>query len=328
MGRKFIRVLIVLSLLIVLAGGSGAVWLYTQFNQPGPLGDDTTVIIERGNGLKAIARQLQANGIIESALAFEFGARFVGTVNDLQAGEFVIKTALSAREVLGVLRSGKTVLRRITIAEGLTVAQIIEQIATIDGMTGDVFFAHPPEGSLLPETYFFSYGEDRQDMIGQMRQGMTNLLSELWLARVPDLPLKTPFEALILASIVEKETGVAEERSRVAGVFLNRLRRKMRLQSDPTVSYGLTNGDYVLGRALSKADLKKPTDYNTYVIRGLPPGPIANPGRAALEAVLLSPVLGKDLYFVADGSGGHAFAETLAGHNRNVRKWRKLQKSK
>jgi UPF0755 protein len=328
MGHKFFRILIVLCLLIGLAGGGGAVWVYAQFSRPGPSAADVTVIIERGQGLKSITRQLQTAGIIESALALEIGARFMGTGNDLQAGEFVIKAALSARDVLDVLRSGKTVLRRFTIAEGLTVSQVIEQIGTIEGMSGDLFFGHPPEGSLLPETYFFSYGADRQDIILQMRQGMTKLLSDLWSDRIDGLPLKTPHEALILASIVERETGVAEERSRVAGVFLNRLRRKMRLQSDPTVSYGVTNGEYVLGRPLSKADLKKPTVYNTYVIKALPPGPIANPGRAALEAVLLSPVLGKDLYFVADGSGGHAFAETLAGHNRNVRKWRKIQKAK
>ncbi len=326
MGRKLVLIALAVVLLLSIAAGGAAYWVKSQYTAPGALFTDVTMIIERGSGLKSIARQLQKEGVIANAIAFEIGARYSGPVNDLHAGEFAFKAHTSPQEVLAVLKSGKTVLRRFTIAEGLTTKQILEQINDLEGLKGDIYFAPPPEGALLPETYFFSYGEDRQDIVRRMQLGMNKLLHDLWQTRAPDLPLKTPEQALVLASIVEKETGMPEERAHVAAVFINRLRIKMRLQSDPTVAYGITQGMYVLDRPLSKADLKQKTDYNTYIIRGLPPGPIASPGREALKAVM-HPAVSQDFYFVADGTGGHAFAKTLSEHNRNVRKWRKLQKS-
>ena len=193
----------------------------------------------------------------------------------------------------------------------------------MDGLTGTID-ARPLEGALLPETYHYSWGDGRPELIARMRRNMAQVLAELWPGRQSDLPLKTPGEALILASIVEKETAIATERRRVAAVFVNRLRRGMRLQSDPTVVYGVTGGTGRLARALNRQDLAKPTLYNTYRIDGLPPTPIANPGRASIEAVL-NPLTTAELYFVADGSGGHAFAKTLAEHNKNVRRWRRLR---
>ena len=208
MGRWLIKGLIVVVLLAVLAGGGSTLWVYTQFTRPGPHEIDATLIIKPGSGLKSIARQLQAGGVVKNAIAFELGARLSGEVNDLHAGEFVFKAGISARETLAVLKVGKTVLRRFTIVEGFTTAQIIEQISTIEGLSGEVYFANPSEGALLPETYFFSYGEDRQDVVERMRLGMTDVLNDLWDVRAENLPFKTPQEALILASIVEKETGV------------------------------------------------------------------------------------------------------------------------
>lgn len=309
---------------VVLGAGGVFLWGKHQFDAPGPLLEERAVIVASGSGLNKIASQLEDNGIIKDGVIFEAGARLTDEDGSLKAGEFVFPQGVSARTALSIIRSGKTRLRRFTIAEGLTTQQVVDLIATLEGLTGTIYFSIPPEGSLLPETYYFSYGEDRQNVITRMAKGMNNLVAKLWAARVPDLPLQSPDEAIILASIVEKETGVAGERARVAAVFINRLRKRMRLQSDPTVAYGITRGHVRLDRALTRRDLKAETPYNTYTIDGLPPGPIANPGRAALEAVL-HPAQSDELYFVADGTGGHAFANTLEEHNRNVRKWRKIR---
>ncbi|MCH8835131.1 MAG: endolytic transglycosylase MltG, partial [Proteobacteria bacterium] len=228
-------------------------------------------------------------------------------------------------QVVALLQSGKTVVRRLTVAEGLTTTQVLAQLNRTEGLAGDLP-SPPGEGTLLPETYHFSYGERRDAMVARMRAAMDETLARLWDSRAPGLPLKSPREALILASIVEKETALPEERSRIAAVFLNRLGKGMRLQSDPTVAYALTGGRGPLGRPLSRADLKTPSPFNTYLIDGLPPGPVSNPGRAAMAAVL-DPVATEDFYFVADGTGGHVFARTLGEHNRNVVRWRKFQKN-
>jgi UPF0755 protein len=233
--------------------------------------------------------------------------------------------------VLDKLVAGDVVLRQVTIPEGLTTAQVLDLLAGVDGLEGTISMP-PSEGSLLPETYDYTLGDTREMLIERMRKGMDSLIAELWPKRAAELPLKSPEEAVILASIVEKETGIPAERPRVAAVFVNRLKRGMPLQSDPTVIYGLTrgkvasvaNGEGILGRKLIRADLDLDNPYNTYRILGLPPGPIANPGRASLEAVLNPPAT-TELYFVADGTGGHAFASTLEEHNRNVARWRKLQ---
>lgn len=323
MGKRFLQFAVLVIILALLAGGGVAGWVYSEFTRPGPLERDTAVVVPSGGGVKSIASILSSHDVVRNALVFEWGARFSGDAAKLRAGEFSFPAGISAREVMAILKSGKTVQRRLTVAEGLSSSQIVAQLNGTDGLRG-ILMVTPREGSLLPETYYFSYGDERQGIIDRMQQDMAAVVRDLWAGRQADLPLASPEEAIILASIVEKETGVAAERPRVAAVFINRLRLGMRLQSDPTVVYGITGTGEPLGRSLSKADLKAPTAYNTYVIDGLPPEPIANPGFAALKAVL-HPAVSNDLYFVADGTGGHAFAETLEQHNRNVRKWRKIQ---
>jgi len=229
------------------------------------------------------------------------------------------------KEVAELIASGVTLVHRITVPEGLASAEIVTLLMDAEALEGDISEV-PPDGALLPETYHFHRGDARTEILDRMRQSMTEALAEAWEKRAENLPLKSPQEALVLAAIVEKETGVDRERALVAGVFVNRLRKGMPLQSDPTVVYGITLGAAPLGRALTRKDLAKPTPYNTYQINGLPPGPIANPGRAALEAAV-NPAETEFFYFVADGNGGHAFAKTLAEHNRNVAKWRKHQRS-
>jgi UPF0755 protein len=250
--------------------------------------------------------------------------RLLGSAHDLKAGEFAFPAAVSMRGALEILDRGETVARWLTVAEGLTSSEVVALVAAAEGLSGEPGPV-PLEGSLLPETYHYSRDDDRAALIGRMQSDMQAVLAELWPKRAEGLPIKTPEEAVILASIVEKETGVAEERPLVASVFVNRLKRGMRLQSDPTVVYGITLGKAPLGRQLIFRDLDTPTPYNTYTNGGLPPGPIANPGRAALEAVL-NPAETRYLYFVADGTGGHAFAKTLQEHNNNVAKWRKIQR--
>lgn len=301
------------------------VWAYAQFVRPGPLAAPKTVIVPRGAGLDAIAAQLAAAGVLADPLVFRVGAWLSGRDKSLRAGEYLFAARVSPRQAVALLQSGKTVVRRLTVAEGLTTTQVLAQLNRTVGLEGDLP-SPPGDGTLLPETYHFSYGERRDAMVTRMRAAMDETLARLWDSRAPGLPLKSPREALILASIVEKETALPEERSRIAAVFLNRLAKGMRLQSDPTVAYALTGGLGPLGRPLSRADLKTPSPFNTYLIDGLPPGPVCNPGRAAMAAVL-NPVATEDLYFVADGTGGHVFARTLGEHNRNVVRWRKFQEN-
>ena len=320
-------VLRLLTLLIILGIGltaGAAYWGWSRFHEPGPAGAETTVVIERGLGVRAIGQRLADAGIITDPLVFAAGVRVYGEGRPLQAGEYLFPARLSMRQVMEQMIDGATVVHRLTVPEGLTVAEICALVAAAPDLTGDMPAAKPAEGALLPETYFYAKGDTREDLLKRMEKAMQDTLAELWPARDPKLPLTTKDEVVILASIVEKETGVAGERPRVASVFFNRLDQGMPLQSDPTVIYAITDGQKPLGRALTKADLQAADPYNTYVNTGLPPGPIANPGRASLEAVL-NPDSTKDLYFVADGSGGHAFAETLDEHNKNVAAWRKLQ---
>lgn len=326
MGKLILKIS-VLTIVLGLLGLGGIIgWGYSEFTRPGPLVRDTVVVVPSGRGVKSIAQLLAGKDVIRNAQVFEFGARVMDDAGRLRAGEFSFPVAASARDVVQILKAGKTVQRRLTVAEGLSSRQIVAQLNGTDGL-GGVIMVTPPEGTLLPETYYFSYGDSRTDIVERMQQDMRKTVAQLWQERANGLPLKSVNEAVVLASIVEKETGITAERPRVAAVFINRLRRGMRLQSDPTVAYGLIENGEPVGRPLSKADLRNPTPYNTYVIDGLPPGPIANPGLASLQAVL-HPMKTKDLYFVADGSGGHAFAETLDEHNANVRRWRKIQAQK
>jgi len=323
------RVLFGVVALSILAAATMAglgLWGYNRFHAPGPSAAETTVVIPRGASLAEIGERLYEAGVVDNPTLFQLGARLLARDRGVQAGEYSFPARASAGDALAAIIEGRTLKRRFTVAEGLSVAAVIALVATADGLAGEL----PPdigqlaEGSLLPDTYFFSLGDRRADIVLRMAAAMRETLAELWTLRASGLPLDGPEEVTILASIVEKETGVPAERPRIARVFLNRLSRGIALQSDPTVIYALTQGKMELGRALTRADLAAESPYNTYINPGLPPGPIGNPGRAALEAVL-HPAEGAELYFVADGSGGHAFAATLAEHNRNVAKWRELQ---
>jgi UPF0755 protein len=301
-------------------------YLYTQFVKPGPLAGDQVLIIPRGSGVDAIARLLQSSGVIEDEVIFRLGARTLGREKPLLAGEYEFPKGSSAREAMEILQSGKTVVRRLTIPEGLTSQEILDRLAKTEGLFGAITI-HPADGELLPETYHFSYGDQRNEMVRRMQTAMRDTLADLWKRRPQDSSYETVKSLVTMASIVEKETARPDERPRVAGVFVNRLKNGMRLQSDPTVVYALTAGKTSFERALTRADLETVSPYNTYLNGGLPPGPIANPGRASLEAAL-KPAESGDLYFVADGTGGHAFARTLAEHNQNVARWRALMKNK
>lgn len=327
--RRLFLFAIALTLVGAIAAGSAWWWADRTFESPGPLAAETTVIVPKGAGLARIAGHLAEAGVIAEdelhRLVFTLGVKASGKAASLHAGEYRFPAGASMAEVLDILAAGKVVVRSLTIAEGLTSPEVLALVAAAEALEGELP-EPPPTGTLLPETYHYSYGDSRGAVVERMRRSMDKTLAELWAARAEGLPLKTPAEAVVLASIVEKETGVAAERPRVAAVFVNRLRKGMRLQSDPTVIYGLAPETGDLGRPLTRRDLESDTPYNTYVIDRLPPSPIANPGRAAIEAVLNPPET-DEFYFVADGTGGHAFARTLAEHNRNVAKWRRLQRA-
>ena len=308
---------------LIVAGG-GFFYVKSQAMQPGPHDADTRVVIEPGSGVTTIADNLVREGVVSNALVFRLWARARDQHRRLRAGEFAVPAQASIDEVLKQLVSGKTVVRKLTLPEGLTVTEALILIQDAEGLKGPIT-AIPDEGWLLPETYHYSWGDERVDMVLNMSVAMEDAVSAAWAKRPKDFILKSPLKLLTLASIVEKETAVAEERPMIAAVFLNRLNKGMRLQSDPTVVYALTEGSGPLGRALTRDDLKTDSPYNTYQVKGLPPGPIALAGLASLASVV-NPATTDALYFVADGAGGHVFAKTLKEHNRNVANWRKLKR--
>lgn len=314
-----------LAVLIVVVAVAG--WIAWSYSGPGPAaraGDSTIVILERGSGMGRIARQLEDAGVIRSRATFIAAAKLSGAATTLKAGEYEFASRSSAARVLSDIRAGKVVRHFVTVPEGWTSEMAVEAVMRSPVLTGTV--AVPPEGAILPDTYQVHRGDSREQVIQRMRDAQTQLVRELWPTRQQGLPFSTPEEAVTLASIVEKETGLAAERPRIAAVFVNRLRQGMRLESDPTIIYGVSRGR-PLGRGIRASELATPTPYNTYRINGLPPTPIANPGRASLEAVL-DPPESDELFFVADGAGGHVFASSYADHLRNVARWRVVERER
>jgi UPF0755 protein len=317
---SFVFVLVVLALAFYLGK--------REFEGPGPTATAETVLIKPNTGVREIASLLESQGLISDARIFLVGLRVHGADGKLKAGEYEIKAGASMREIMELLESGRSVLYSLTIPEGLTVAQVFDRIANTPELSGEMPGELPPEGSLAADTLRFTRGLSRQEVVAKLKADQEQLVRSIWERRAPDLPIEDIDEFITLASIVEKETGRADERSRVAGVFINRLRAGMRLQSDPTVIYGIFGGaGKPADRPIYRSDLEKETPYNTYRVAGLPPTPIAIPGRASLEAVA-NPSRTDELYFVADGTGGHVFATTLKEHNENVARWRRIERER
>lgn len=317
----------IITVLIILMIGVGAAYVYGKqlIEAVGPLKEDKIVNIPARAGKRDIADILQREGVIDvNPWAFIGGVFALKASSELKPGEYWFQKNASLRDVIGTIVEGKVVQHAVTIPEGLTSEQIVARLSDNDIFAGSVK-EMPREGTLLPETYKFPRGTTREQVVQRMQQTQKRVLAEIWERRSPDIPVKTPEQLITLASIVEKETGKADERSRVAAVFVNRLRQKIKLQSDPTIIYGLVGGKGTLGRPIKRSEILQPSPYNTYVVDGLPPGPIANPGRASLEAAA-NPARTRDLFFVADGSGGHTFTETYDQHQKNVAKLRAIEK--
>ncbi|MCY1664030.1 endolytic transglycosylase MltG [Rhizobium sp. SL86] len=320
---NFVMTMVVFACVIAVAG---FYYVIREYQNPGPLEVNTHFVVPNGAGVAQIAQSLERSGIVSDARIFRYvTASYMRDGETLKAGEYEIKAGTSMKDIASLLESGKSILYSVSMPEGLTVQQMMARLAADPVLEGDLPNELPPEGSLRPDTYKFSRGTKREEILTQMRVAQERLIDQIWERRDADLPVKTKQEFVTLASIVEKETGKDDERAHVASVFINRLNKGMRLQSDPTVIYGIFGGaGKPADRPIYQSDLDKATPYNTYQIKGLPPAPIANPGRAALEAVA-NPWRTKDLYFVADGTGGHVFAATLDEHNANVRRWRKME---
>lgn len=322
----------IITLIFLCLIGGGALYVYGRqsIEAPGPLAEDRIVNIASG-GISDIAEVLQRQGVINPNKAFLTGGQwqFMGAVlmmgarSELKSGEYQFTKQASLREVINTMVEGKVVQHNLTIPEGLTSEQIVARLLENDVLSGTIREI-PREGTLLPETYRFTRGTTREQMIQRLQQAQRQALQQVWERRNPEIQIRNPEQLVVMASIVEKETGKPDERSRVAAVFNNRLQKKMRLQSDPTIIYGLVGGKGTLGRPIMRREIDQPTPYNTYVIDGLPPGPIANPGRASLEAAA-NPARVRDLFFVADGTGGHAFTETYDQHQKNVVKLRAIE---
>jgi peptidoglycan lytic transglycosylase G len=328
----FMNGLLTVALFGMLLLGALAYYFDAQMDAPGPLEKPRVVVIPKLEGSLEIAARLEREGAVKDRRLFTAGYRWLQLLAwlegdkalQLKAGDYEVRAGASVRELVDLICEGKTVSYKVTVPEGLTSQQIVDRLQADPNLSGDIT-ATPTEGSLLPETFVTQRGPARQSVLDSMAAESRKLVERLWAQRKKDLPVKTWEEAVILASIVEKETGRNDERDRVAAVFINRLRQNMRLQSDPTILYGLFGGKVVWGRPIQRTEIGQKTAHNTYQIDGLPPTPICNPGRHSIEAVL-QPRASRELYFVADGSGGHAFAETLKDHNANVQKWRLVEK--
>ncbi|HPE31909.1 MAG TPA: endolytic transglycosylase MltG, partial [Parvularculaceae bacterium] len=321
--KSILVFLAALALLATASLGVGGYFAYREAAKPGPLAENTVILLRPGVSVSTIADELEAAGAVRYPALFIAVVRVKGVQSVLKAGEYEIPAEASVLDIVDLLVKGKSILHTLTAAEGLTTAQILRIIEGDEILAGEITLT-PAEGELLPETYSYTRGETRDGVIRMMMKARNDVLDELWDGRALDLPFNTRDEAVILASIVEKETAVPDERPLIASVYVNRLKKGMRLESDPTVIYGVTGGE-PLKRGLRVSELKKETPYNTYVVKGLPPTPIANPGRAAIEAVL-NPADTDYIFFVADGTGGHAFSSTLAEHNRNVIRWRQVER--
>jgi UPF0755 protein len=296
----------------------GALWSFLGgWYGSGPLDKDAHFLVPNGASLAAVAERLEDKGVIRSASGFTLRARVFGGGGGIKAGEFAIPAHASASRVMAIISSDDFVRRLVTVPEGMPSIMVYERLKAQTALTGDV--TSPAEGSVMPDSYPIESGEAREAVLRRMQAAMSRTLKELWAGRAPNLVVKTPEQALILASIVEKETGKPSERRMVAGLYSNRLRTGMLLQADPTIIYPITKGKR-LGRRILQSEIQAVNDYNTYTMVGLPKHPITNPGRESIAAVL-NPAKTHALYMVADGTGGHAFAGTLAEHNRNVAKW-------
>jgi len=328
--RRWLRWILLFSFVFLIVStsllGGGYFYVRDKFTERGPAAEDQIFMLERGKGLITIARELEREHLISDQRIFRWALQLLERGAGLKAGEYLIPSGASMAEIALILEQGKSILHKLTIAEGLTSFEIMALVEADPVLEGELPEL-PAEGTLLPETYLFTRGMTRAELVDQMRRAHEDVVNRLWDTRAEGLPITTREEAVILASIVEKETGLAAERPRVAAVFVNRLKIPMRLQSDPTIIYGITEGKGPLGRPIRRSEIDRKTAYNTYQIDGLPPTPIANPGEAALAAVL-NPPQTRDLYFVADGTGGHAFATSLAEHQRNVAKWRRIERAR
>ncbi len=332
---RFLKTLVVWMFMLALLAGAGAaagwVWFNNELSQPGPLTEETVIKVDPGETLASVAARLEADGVIEDARLMRLKSRLDGSELEIKTGEYIIDKGASVQQVLSILIEGRALLHKITLPEGRTTAQILKIIENDKLLEGDMPETLPEEGTLLPDTYMFHRGMTRAQLIAKMQKAQADLLDELWPMRQEGLPIKTPQEAVILASVVEKETGRADERDEVAALFTTRLKRGMRLQSDPTIIYGISKGEPLYNKAgqrrtLYRSEIDRHTEWNTYQVDGLPKTPICNPGADAIRAVLDPPET-EYIFFVADGKGGHLFAKTLAEHNRNVAAYRAYERS-
>ena len=313
-----------LPLVLVATLLAGLLWLAAGWFSAGPLAKDTAFVVPDGSSLASVAAKLEKEGAISSAQAFRLRARILGGGVPIKAGEFLLPKRASPAQILSVLQGDEVLRRFVTVPEGMPSIMVWERLMAQPHLTGEV--AVPAEGSVLPDSYDFERGESRQAVLRRMQAAMTRTLTEAWAKRAPGIAVSTPEQALTLASIVEKETGKPAERRIVAGLYSNRLRQGIMLQADPTIIYPITKGK-PLGRRIRQSEIQAINDYNTYAMVGLPKGPITNPGKASILAVL-NPAKTDALYMVADGTGGHVFASTLEEHNRNVEKWFAIRRAR